>query len=146
MSAVDSDPAVLAAIPHRPPFLFIDRVVESTNRELRAQKFIAPDLDVFRGHYPGYPVLPGALILEAIFQAGALLLARQVEPGATGLPVVTRVRDAQFKRMVRPGELLELHVCLDDRQGPAFYMVGRAEVAGEKAARCDFTCTLVPRP
>nr|MBP7518139.1 beta-hydroxyacyl-ACP dehydratase [Desulfobulbus sp.] len=69
-----ADPFILERIPHRPPFLWLDRVVEVGEAAIRAEKTLPQDLDVFRGHYPDYPLMPGVLLCEAVFQAGAVLL------------------------------------------------------------------------
>ncbi len=65
----------LTAIPHRPPFLFVDEIVEVDDRRILTRKFADPDSDFFRGHYPDYPVMPGVLVCESCFQSGALLIA-----------------------------------------------------------------------
>src|ERR1700691_637562 len=91
-------------IPHRAPFLWVDEVVERTDRTIHARKFLDPNLDVFAGHYPHFPVFPGVLQCEAAFQAGALLVAQLVPSGGAELPVVTRLNNVKFRRMVRPGE------------------------------------------
>ena len=65
---------ITGRIPHRPPFLWLDRVLELTGESIRAEKTIPADLDIFKGHYPDYPLMPGVLLCEAVFQAGALLV------------------------------------------------------------------------
>jgi len=135
---------ILRAIPHRPPFLFVDTVVAMEEKRIVAEKSLSPDLDFFRGHYPHFPIMPGVLTLESIFQAGAILLSAKVgESGAKGVPALTRIRDAKFKQMVRPGDMLTLTVELEEQVGPAFYMKGAASVNGVKAAVVRFTCALV---
>ena len=74
MMDTTADPFIAERIPHRPPFLWLDRVVAIDEAAIRAEKTLPEDLDVFRGHYPGYPLLPGVLLCEAVFQAGAVLL------------------------------------------------------------------------
>ncbi len=127
-------------IPHRDPFLWIDEVVESTPNSLHARKHLPADLDVFRGHYPHFPVLPGVLQCEAIFQAGAILIALHHPMTGDAVPVVTRVNNVQFRRMVRPGDTLDLHVELTDQLANAFYLKGTAKVAGSTSCRLEFTC------
>src|SRR5215472_2884938 len=98
-------------IPHRDPFLWIDEIVSESENRIVARKQVAADLDVFRGHYPGLPVLPGVLVCEAAMQAGAVLIARQhskaadeTGAGAARVPVVTRMNNVKFKQMIRPGD------------------------------------------
>jgi len=135
---------ILRAIPHRPPFLFVDKVVSREENKLVAQKYLAEDLDFFKGHYPHFPIMPGVLTLESIFQAGAILLSIQMGEGAAdGVPALTRIRDAKFKLMVRPGDTLVMEVEIEERVGPAYYMKGKATVNGRMAVAVQFTCALV---
>lgn len=136
---------VTRLIPHRPPFLFVDRALELDDKRIVAEKYLSPDLDFFRGHYPGFPIMPGALACEAIFQAGAILIGNGALTGdkLTGVPALTRIRDAKFKKMARPGDTLRLTVELEDRVGPAFFMKGSATIDGDTAVTVSFTCALV---
>ncbi|MCH7596762.1 MAG: beta-hydroxyacyl-ACP dehydratase [Planctomycetes bacterium] len=135
---------LLSAIPHRPPFLFIDEVVEVDSSQIVARKFVDPESDFFRGHYPDRPVMPGVLICESCFQAGAMLIAHRLGGGSMsdGLPVLTRIGDARFKSMVQPGETLEVCVSLDDELDRAFYMTGRVRVGSRRVLRVSFCCML----
>ncbi len=109
-----------------------------------ARKFVDPGLDVFRGHYPGKPVLPGVLMCEASMQAGAVLIAKQTEPVPAGqVPVATRINNVKFKQMVRPGYTLEIEVDLTDRLANTYYLAAKVKVAGKTAASLDFACTAV---
>lgn len=132
-------------IPHRPPFLFVDRALELDGKKIVAEKYFSPDLDFFKGHYPGFPLLPGVLACEAIFQAGAILIGNSILTGdeRQGVPALTRIRDAKFRRMIRPGDTLRLAVEVEERAGPAFLMKGSAIVDGEVAVNVIFTCALV---
>jgi 3-hydroxyacyl-[acyl-carrier-protein] dehydratase len=131
-------------IPHRPPFLWLDEVVEITETRLVARKFIDPELDVFRGHYPHFPVLPGVLQCEAVFQAGAVLISRLIDTQSGAVPVVTRLQNAQFRKMVRPGDTLQIEVELTERLANAFYLRGKTTVAGQTTARLEFACAAAP--
>ncbi len=129
-------------IPHRPPFLWLDEVVEISNEQIRAKKYLPEDLDVFRGHYPHFPVLPGVLQCEAVFQAGAVLIAQFLSAGTDQVPVVTRQTNTQFRRLVRPGETLDIEVTLTERLAQAFYLKGKVSVDGKVSTRLEFACTL----
>ncbi len=134
----------VSVIPHRPPFLFVDEIVEVSNDKIVATKFVDPASDFFRGHYPGEPLMPGVLICESLFQAGALLIAHRMggyEAG-DGVPVLTRIRDARFKRIVRPGDTLRLHVSIEDTVDNAFYLNGEATVGDNLSVRVSFACML----
>ncbi len=136
------DDIILRAIPHRPPFLFVDRVVEMDESRIVAEKTLDPGLDFFRGHYPDFPIMPGVLTCESVFQAGAILLSGHVGADAQGVPVLTRIRDAKFRAMVRPGDTLTLEVEIKERVDPAFYMKGSAKVNDKLVVSVTFTCAM----
>ena len=133
-------------IPHRPPFLWIDEVVEYSDARLVARKHLSPDLDVFQGHYPHFPVFPGVLQCEATFQAAAILIAKSVPPEPGQVPVVTRIQNTQFRRLVRPGETLTLEVAITERLANAYFLKGKVTVDGKTTARLEFACTATEQP
>ncbi len=134
---------VLKAIPHRPPFLLVDRVVEVTDARIRTTKQISAEEPFFKGHYPGNPIMPGVLICEAVFQTGAILLSRVVGDIGEGTPVLTRVTNAKFKNMVKPGALLEMEAELVEKVSNAFFLKGKASVAGKTVVTVEFAVSLV---
>ena len=132
----------VSSIPHRPPFLFVDEIVEVSDDRITTTWTVDPESDFFKGHYPGEPVMPGVLICECCFQAGALLIAHCIgglDP-VKGIPVLTRIQDARFKQIVRPGQTLNIEVTIDDELDGAYYMTGRATVGGRPAVRVTFVC------
>lgn len=133
-------------IPHRDPFLWLDEVTEISSSRIVARKHLSENLPVFQGHYPSFPVFPGVLQCESCFQAGAVLISRLVPTGADEVPVVTRVNNVQFRRMLRPGETIEIDVELTERVSNAFYLKGRVSVDGKVSARLEFVCTAAPAP
>ncbi|HYG77879.1 MAG TPA: 3-hydroxyacyl-ACP dehydratase FabZ [Planctomycetota bacterium] len=133
------------AIPHRPPFLLVDEVIGIDESTIRTRKKVDPQDPVFQGHFPGNPVLPGVLICEAIVQSGAILISRLPGGGTKGLvPVLTRLSNAKFKQMVRPGDVLEMEAKLTEKMAGAFFMEGSARVNGKLAVSVEFACTAVP--
>lgn len=128
-------------IPHRPPFLWLDEIVAIDDQTIQARKFLDPELPVFQGHYPDFPIMPGVLQCEACFQAAAVLIAksRAVEEGQ--VPVVTRQNNTRFRRLVRPGETLEIEVKLTEKLANAFFLTGKVSVNGETSVRLEFACT-----
>ncbi len=133
-------------LPHRPPFLWVDKVLEINRDFIKAEKYIPEDLEIFQGHYPDYPLVPGVLLCEAVFQAGALLIRqraaaeeRQAEPESS-VPVLTRILGAKFKREVRPGDRLEISVEFTDRVGAAWFLKGAVKVDGKVAVQVKFAC------
>jgi 3-hydroxyacyl-[acyl-carrier-protein] dehydratase len=133
--------AILDAIPHREPFLWVDEIVHRGENHVVCRKTFSGQEDFFRGHYPGHPVVPGVILCEAAIQAGAILLAQQLPATGPRLPVVVRMNDVRFKRMVRPGERIRMEVELKERLGDAWFMTARVSVEGKLAVRFEFTCT-----
>jgi 3-hydroxyacyl-[acyl-carrier-protein] dehydratase len=128
-------------IPHRDPFLWLDEVTEISETHIVARKLLPSTLPVFQGHYPNFPVFPGVLQCEACFQAGAVLISKLVPTGSDEVPVVTRLNNVQFRKMIRPGETIELHVELSERVANAFYLKGKCLADGKVTARMEFVCT-----
>ncbi|MFC1848176.1 3-hydroxyacyl-ACP dehydratase FabZ [Chloroflexota bacterium] len=133
---------VLKAIPHRPPFLFVDKIVELTDTKIKTTKEINPEEAFFQGHYPGNPIMPGVLICESIFQTGAILLSNIITDISEGTPVLTRINNGKFKNIVRPGATLEMEVEIVERVSNAFFMKGKASVEGKTAVTVEFGVSL----
>ena len=135
---------VQAAIPHREPFLFVDRILEREDGRLVTQWTVPADADFFRGHYPDRPLVPGVLLCESAFQAGAILCAGDARDAAPAgaVPVLTRIGDARFKRMVGPGETVRCEVTLDQRVGPARCMTARLSCEGKVVLRVEFVVAI----
>lgn len=135
-------------IPHRAPALWLDEVVAMEETSIHCRRTVPADFDWFRGHYPGQPILPGIFLCEACLQAGAVLIARHpqgaIAPGQ--VPVATRLNGVKFKHMVRPGDVLDIHVELTERLASAFYMAGRVLANGKTAATLEFACSAAPAP
>ncbi len=143
MNFADKD-FITSRIPHRPPFLWLDRVLELTGESIRAEKTIPADLDIFKGHYPDYPLMPGVLLCEAVFQAGALLIGELLKDKQeiSGVPVLTRIIGAKFKREVHPGDTIEIRAALKEQLGPAWFLKGSVRVGGKVAVQVEFACAL----
>jgi len=129
-----------AKIPHRAPFLFVDRIVESAEGRIVVSWTVREDSDFFRGHYPEQPVTPGVILSEHSFQAGALLVSNALDGFSEddGVPVLTRIRDARFKRVVQPGATLETTVEVEDQLGPAWYMKATIRSEGAVCVKLRF--------
>ena len=135
------------AIPHRPPFLLVDEIVAIEGNTIRTRKRADPADPVFKGHFPDYPILPGVLICEAIAQSGAILISQLPGGDLNGLvPVLTRMNNAKFKQMVRPGDTVEIEVTFKEKLANAFFMEGKASVNGRTAVSVEFACAAVARP
>jgi 3-hydroxyacyl-[acyl-carrier-protein] dehydratase len=134
--------AILAAIPHRDPFLLLDEIVQQSESRIVCRKRFTGDEYFFAGHYPQFPLVPGVILCEAAMQAGAVLLSKLVDPAEQGVPVATRMNDVRFKQMVRPGDTIEIEVTLTERLANAFFLAAKVTTAGKVAVRFEFACTL----
>ena len=132
----------LQYIPHRPPFLFVDKVIEEVDDIIKAEKTIDPDEPFFQGHYPNRPIMPGVLIFESIFQTGAIMMGKRISNEGK-IPILTRVNNIKLKHAVNPGDTLQIEVKLKDLVSSAAYMTGKASVNGKTAVTLEFTAMLV---
>lgn len=139
---------ILKILPHRYPFLLIDRVLELKRKErIVAIKNVTINEPFFTGHFPGLPIMPGVLIVEAIAQAGGALLLTEVEDRSNKVMVFTGIERAKFRKPVTPGDQLRLEVELKGwREVPgmvAAKMQGYAKVDGKKVAEAIVSCQLI---
>src|SRR3974390_270450 len=133
-------------LPHRYPFLLIDRVVDMTRKErIVAIKNVTINEPFFQGHFPNLPIMPGVLIIEAIAQAGGALLLTEVEDRDEKLMVFTGIEKARFRRPVTPGDQLRIEVEVKAWRMTAVRMEGKVYVGEKRAAEATVTCALVPR-
>lgn len=134
-------------IPHRDPFLFIDRVTELDPEEISivAQKKISKDEPYLDGHFPGNPIMPGVLVIEALAQTGLICLfdLKLIDPG--GEFFFTGIEQVKFRRPVVPGDLLQLHAKLLKNKRTIWKFEGRAFVGEQIAAEGLFTAYATPR-
>lgn len=133
---------VEALLPHRAPFLFVDRIVDRGPDRIATEWRVDPELPAFAGHFPGDPVLPGVLLAEHCFQSAALLVYGQEGGAAHGTPVLTRIRDARYRRIVRPGAVLAAEVRLEGSVANARYFSAVVREDGSTVARLAFTLAL----
>lgn len=137
---------ISSLIPHRPPFLWVDTIISFADDTIVTEKTIPTDLDIFAGHYPGNPIMPGVLLCEAIFQSGALLMGKKMqsqESEAQLLPVLTRINSAKFKRNVLPGDIVRIAVQLTESISSVSFFKGNMKVKGKTAVQVDFACAMV---
>ena len=142
--------AIQALLPHRYPFLLVDRVVEfEANKRVLAYKNVSNNEPFFNGHFPGYPVMPGVLVIEALAQAGGLLTQLSKQSAGEGNPdgdklyYLVKVDNARFSRMVVPGDKLELEVELKRVIRNMAMFSGVARVDGEQVACAEILCAEV---
>ena len=133
-------------LPHRFPFLLIDRVISLTPRQkIVALKNVSANEPHFAGHFPGFPIMPGVLIVEAIAQAGGALLLTEVPERDGKLMVFTGIERARFRKPVVPGDQLRIEVEVLAWRNTAARMQGRAYVGDKLVCEAVVTCQLVPR-
>jgi len=130
--------------------LLIDQIVHCDESSIVCRKTFRDDEFFVQGHFPGQPIVPGVIQCECCLQAGALLLSGQNSNSGDNssndetLPVATRMDSVKFKRMVRPGDTVQIDVTLTDQVSNAYYMTGKVTLDGKLTARLDFACSLAP--
>ena len=132
-------------MPQREPFLFVDRVVAVTDNSIKTEKQVKADEPFFAGHFPGRPIMPGVLICEAVFQSSSILMSRRagVPSNDERIPLITRISNVKLKRVVLPGDLMEVEVKLKEIVGQAAYMAGKVKVGEKIVLTVEFTAMLV---
>src|SRR4051795_7026444 len=137
---------IMAILPHRYPFLLIDRVVDLVRmKRIVAIKNVTMNEPFFAGHFPSMPIMPGVLIVEAVAQAGGALLLTEIPDREHKLMVFTGIEKARFRRPVVPGDQLRIEVEVKAWRGDAVRMQGIAYVQDKKVAEATVTCPLVDR-
>ena len=137
---------ILGLLTHRYPFLLIDRVVEFERRKrLVAIKNVTFNAPFFQGHFPGYPIMPGVLVVEAMAQAGGIIMMAEIPDREKKLVVFTGIDGAKFRRPVTPGDQLRIEVDVLSMKTRAGRILGKAFVDGKLACQATLTCQVVPR-
>ena len=137
---------IMAILPHRYPFLLIDRVIEMERRQrIVAIKNVTINEPHFTGHFPDYPIMPGVLMVEAIAQTGGALLLTEIPDRDEKLMVFTGIDNAKFKRPVVPGDQLRIEVTVLNWRTRAVKMQGVITVEGKVVCEAVVTCMVVPR-
>ena len=138
---------IMNAIPHRYPFLMIDRVVDlEFNHSAVGIKNVSVNENFFQGHFPNHPVMPGVLIIEAMAQTAAVLVVETLGPGARGKVVYfMTIENAKFRRPVVPGDQLRLNVVKDRSRGNVWKFSATATVDGASVAEATFAAMIMDR-
>jgi 3-hydroxyacyl-[acyl-carrier-protein] dehydratase len=137
---------IMSLLPHRYPFLLIDRVVEMEPRQrIVAIKNVTINEPHFQGHFPDYPIMPGVLMVEAIAQAGGALLLSEIPDRDSKLMVFTSIENARFRRPVTPGDQLRIEVTVLNWRSRAVKMLGNITVDGKLVCDATVMCQVVPR-
>jgi 3-hydroxyacyl-[acyl-carrier-protein] dehydratase len=140
---------VLATIPHRPPFLFIDSIDQVTAGGATCTKTFKPAEPFYAGHYPGNPITPGVILCESVFQAGAIYLVKKMTGEGTNLegktPALCRIEDAKFKGAVYPGDTVSIEVKFVETLQHFHYLTGTVRRDGKAVLILRFTLALVDK-
>lgn len=137
---------IMERLPHRYPMLLLDRVLElEPGQRIVALKNVTYNEHFFQGHFPGLPVMPGVLILEAMAQAGGILVVPDDGSAAGKDFYLASISHAKFRRTVLPGDQLVLELSVQHARGNFRKISGKAEVGGQVVAEADFTLTGVDR-
>jgi 3-hydroxyacyl-[acyl-carrier-protein] dehydratase len=138
---------IMQILPHRYPFLLIDRVVELVRMQrIVAIKNVTINEPFFQGHFPTYPIMPGVLMVEAMAQAGGALLLTEVPNREDKLMLFTGIDQAKFRAPVVPGDQVRIEVEVLKRRSRGATMRGNAYVDGKLVCEAEIKCQLVPRP
>jgi len=136
---------ILDRIPHRYPFLLIDRAEDYRPSEsIIGIKCVTFNEDFFQGHFPGNPVMPGVLVVEALAQTGAVLMSKSLNVDVEGKAIMfMSIDEARFRQPVRPGDVLRMHVEVLRTRGDIFKFKGRAMVGEKLVAEAQFAAMVV---
>jgi beta-hydroxyacyl-ACP dehydratase FabZ len=138
--------AIQELLPHRPPFLLVDRIIELVPRlRIVGIKQVTINEPFFLGHYPGAPVMPGVLIVEALAQVGAVLALREIEDREKRIPLFSGINNARFRRPVVPGDTLVLEVTALRMGSRVQRMRGEAKVDGQLVAEAEIMSVIAER-
>ena len=137
---------IMNILPHRPPFLFVDKILEISENSITGLKYVSPDEPYFKGHFPGRPVMPGVLQIEAMAQVGGVLVLSTFPDPENYLTFFARIENAKFKRTVVPGDVLifKLELLSPIRRGIS-HMIARAYVNGELTTEAEMKAKIIEK-
>ncbi|HEY5838415.1 MAG TPA: 3-hydroxyacyl-ACP dehydratase FabZ [Pyrinomonadaceae bacterium] len=146
METVLDSEGIKKLLPHRYPFLLVDRIIELIPRtRVVGIKQVSINEEYFQGHFPGAPVMPGVLVIEALAQCGAILALREIENRDQKLVLFTGIKEARFRRPVVPGDTLVLEVTALRTGSRIQRMRGEAKVNGQICADAELTSVIADR-
>lgn len=147
----DSRLTIESSIPHRPPFLFVDKILRWSEEEITCSYRFKEDEFFFKGHYPGSPLVPGVILCESAMQAGAVFLSKKmVDQGEEGeevekLPVVGRIDKVKFRKTVLPGDEIEMNVKVNTKMSNVWYLSAKITSQGATVLTFEFAVTGIPK-
>jgi beta-hydroxyacyl-ACP dehydratase FabZ len=144
MTVLDSN-EIREILPHRYPFLLVDRIVEMDEERIVGIKNVTLNEPCFPGHFPDFPVMPGVLIVEAMAQTGGVLVLKSVADRANKLVLLVAVENARFRKPVLPGDTLRMEMTILKRKASVAKLAGRATVDGQLVAELEVMCKLTEK-
>lgn len=141
MTTLDID-AIRAILPHRYPFLLVDRIIEMDADHVVGIKNVTTNEPFFRGHFPDFPVMPGVLVVEAMAQTAGVQVLSTIPDRQNKLVFLVSVDNARFRKPVRPGDQLRIEMRVIKRKGTVAKMAGQATVEGVPVAEAEVMCKL----
>jgi 3-hydroxyacyl-[acyl-carrier-protein] dehydratase len=141
MTTLDID-AIRGILPHRYPFLLVDRIIEMDAEHIIGIKNVTANEPFFLGHFPDFPVMPGVMIIEAMAQTAGVQVLRTIPDRQNKLVFLVSVDGARFRRPVRPGDQLRIEMKVIKRKGSVAKMAGHATVDGVVVAEAEVMCKL----
>ena len=137
---------IMKALPHRYPFLLVDRILEIEDKKrITGLKNVTINEPFFQGHFPGHPIMPGVLIIEAMAQVGGILLMGQIEDHQSKVVYFMSLDNVKFRRPVKPGDQLHFELQMIQIRGPVCKMRGLARVDGEVVCEADMAAMVRDR-
>ena len=138
---------IYQSIPHRPPFLFVDEIVEINKEGIITTREIRKDEFYFQGHYPGNPLMPGVLLCESVFQTAGIYIQNKLCESKESLigktPILSRIKEAKFKNMVRPVDKITIKVVFKEALGKFYFLRGTIKSKDILVLSVDFTLALI---
>lgn len=145
MAILDID-AIRDILPHRYPFLLVDRIIELEETRIVGIKNVTANEPFFVGHFPEFPVMPGVLITESMAQVAGVLVLKSIPDRHSKLVLLASVDEAKFRRPVRPGDQLRIEMTMVSRKATICKMTGKATVDGVVVAEATLMCVLRDKP
>lgn len=143
------DDTVLSAIPHRPPFLFVDKVISLEDNRILAERKILADEFYFEGHYPTAPIMPGVLLCEAVFQTAGIFMSKKLEQDgisvANKVPILAKITEAKFKKMAIPGDVVTLEATFLEKMRDFYFFEGKVIKDNQVITSLAFTLGLADK-
>tara|TARA_B100001248_G_scaffold261982_1_gene255371 strand:+ start:1607 stop:2062 length:456 start_codon:yes stop_codon:yes gene_type:complete len=149
MERTKAQQEIYDSIPHRPPFLFIDEMVEVGEESASARRTVQATEPYFEGHYPGNPIMPGVLLCEAVFQTAAVYMSQRLKKEGGGMsekvPLLSRIQEAKFKNMVTPRDVLDIEVKMKESVSRFHFMRGTIKKEGKLVLSVEFALVLADK-